>query len=88
MAKAYWITAYKSVSKPDNLAAYAKLAAPALTAAASTSATPANRTLFPESMVFVLPLPCSPVAFQRLGSHSYEGPCAKFQRARAAGGAA
>ena len=33
MAKAYWITAYKSVSKPDNLAAYAKLAAPALQAA-------------------------------------------------------
>jgi uncharacterized protein (DUF1330 family) len=33
MAKAYWITAYRSVSNPNALAAYAKLAAPALTAA-------------------------------------------------------
>ena len=33
MAKAYWITFYRSISNPDALAAYAKLAAPALTAA-------------------------------------------------------
>jgi uncharacterized protein (DUF1330 family) len=33
MAKAYWITAYHSISNPDALAAYAKLAAPALAAA-------------------------------------------------------
>lgn len=33
MAKAYWITAYRSISNPDALAAYAKLAAPALMAA-------------------------------------------------------
>lgn len=33
MAKAYWITAYRSISNPDALAAYARLAAPALTAA-------------------------------------------------------
>lgn len=33
MAKAFWITTYKSISKPDNLAAYAKLAGPALEAA-------------------------------------------------------
>jgi uncharacterized protein (DUF1330 family) len=33
MAKAYWITAYRSIAKPDALAAYARLAAPALTAA-------------------------------------------------------
>jgi uncharacterized protein (DUF1330 family) len=33
MAKAYWITAYRSISNPDALAAYAKIAAPALTAA-------------------------------------------------------
>jgi len=33
MAKAYWITSYRSISKPDALAAYAKLAGPALTAA-------------------------------------------------------
>ncbi|MSP29769.1 MAG: DUF1330 domain-containing protein [Acetobacteraceae bacterium] len=33
MAKAYWISAYRSVSNPDALAAYAKLAGPALTAA-------------------------------------------------------
>jgi uncharacterized protein (DUF1330 family) len=32
MAKAYWITAYHSISNPDALAAYAKIAAPALTA--------------------------------------------------------
>ena len=33
MAKAYWITVYRSISNPEALAAYAKLAAPALTAA-------------------------------------------------------
>jgi uncharacterized protein (DUF1330 family) len=33
MAKAYWVTTYRSVSNPDALAAYAKLAGPALTAA-------------------------------------------------------
>jgi uncharacterized protein (DUF1330 family) len=33
MAKAYWISTYRSISKPDALAAYAKLAGPALTGA-------------------------------------------------------
>jgi uncharacterized protein (DUF1330 family) len=33
MAKAYWISAYRSVSDPDKLAAYAKLAGPAIEAA-------------------------------------------------------
>jgi uncharacterized protein (DUF1330 family) len=33
MAKAYWISCYRSISNPDALAAYAKLAGPALTAA-------------------------------------------------------
>jgi uncharacterized protein (DUF1330 family) len=33
MAKAYWITCYRSVSDPEALAAYARLAAPALQAA-------------------------------------------------------
>jgi uncharacterized protein (DUF1330 family) len=33
MAKAYWITAYRSIRDPQALAAYAKLAAPALQAA-------------------------------------------------------
>ena len=33
MAKAYWITTYRSISNPDALAAYAKLAAPAIQAA-------------------------------------------------------
>ena len=33
MAKAYWISTYRSVSNPDALAAYAKLAGPALTGA-------------------------------------------------------
>jgi len=32
MAKAYWIGCYRSISNPDALAAYAKLAAPAITA--------------------------------------------------------
>jgi uncharacterized protein (DUF1330 family) len=33
MAKVYWIATYRSVSNPDALAAYAKLAGPALAAA-------------------------------------------------------
>jgi uncharacterized protein (DUF1330 family) len=32
MAKAYWISTYRSISNPDALAAYAKLAAPAIAA--------------------------------------------------------
>src|SRR3982751_4927238 len=32
MAKGYWITAYRSISDPEALAAYARLAAPALSA--------------------------------------------------------
>ncbi|MPZ57487.1 MAG: DUF1330 domain-containing protein [Rhizobiales bacterium] len=33
MAKAYWVTTYRSISDPDALAAYAKLAGPAIAAA-------------------------------------------------------
>lgn len=33
MAKAYWISSYRSISNPQALAAYAKLAGPALIAA-------------------------------------------------------
>ena len=33
MAKGYWIATYKSVSNPDALAEYAKLAGPAISAA-------------------------------------------------------
>lgn len=33
MAKAYWVATYRSVSNPDALAEYAKLAAPAIAAA-------------------------------------------------------
>lgn len=33
MPKAYWVTTYRSVQNPDALAAYAKLALPALLAA-------------------------------------------------------
>ena len=36
MAKAYWISSYRSISDTDALAAYAKLAGPALTAAGGT----------------------------------------------------
>jgi uncharacterized protein (DUF1330 family) len=32
MAKAYWVTTYRSISNPDALAAYAKLAGPAVAA--------------------------------------------------------
>ena len=32
MTKAYWVAVYQSVSKPENLAAYAKLAGPAIEA--------------------------------------------------------
>jgi uncharacterized protein (DUF1330 family) len=30
MAKAYWVTCYRSISDPEKLAAYAKLAGPAI----------------------------------------------------------
>ena len=30
MAKAYWVSCYRAISNPDALAAYAKLAGPAL----------------------------------------------------------
>ncbi|MFL6797743.1 MAG: DUF1330 domain-containing protein [Xanthobacteraceae bacterium] len=33
MAKAYWVASYRSVSDPDALAAYAKVAGPAIAAA-------------------------------------------------------
>ena len=33
MAKAYWVSCYRSISDPDALAAYAKLAGPAIAAA-------------------------------------------------------
>jgi len=33
MAKAYWVATYKSISDPDALAGYAKLAGPAIMAA-------------------------------------------------------
>ena len=36
MPKAYWVSAYRTVSDPDALAAYAKLAGPSLTAAGGT----------------------------------------------------
>ena len=36
MAKAYWISAYRSISNPGKLAAYAKLAGPSIAAAGGT----------------------------------------------------
>ena len=33
MAKAYWVATYRSISNPDALAAYAKIAGPAIMAA-------------------------------------------------------
>jgi len=32
MAKAYWVVCYRAIKNPDKLAAYAKLAAPAIQA--------------------------------------------------------
>ena len=37
MAKAYWVGTYRSVSNPDALAAYAKLAGPAIAAGGGRS---------------------------------------------------
>src|SRR5712675_165205 len=42
MARAFWITAYRSISNPDALAAYAKLAGPAITAAGGRFLTRGN----------------------------------------------
>ena len=46
MAKAYWVVCYRSIRNPDALAAYAKLAAPAIQAAGGRflvrTATPAK----------------------------------------------
>jgi uncharacterized protein (DUF1330 family) len=36
MAKAYWITTYRAISNPDKVAAYAKLAGPAIAAGGGT----------------------------------------------------
>ena len=36
MAKAYWVATYRSISNPEALAAYAKLAGPAIAAAGGT----------------------------------------------------
>ena len=36
MAKTYWIGTYRAVTNPDKLAAYAKLAGPAITAGGGT----------------------------------------------------
>ena len=47
MAKGYWIAFYRSVSNPDAMAAYAKLAGPAIAAAGgrfSRAATPRKHT--------------------------------------------
>jgi len=46
MAKGYWVVCYKSIKNPEKLAAYAKLAAPAIQAAGGKflvrAATPAK----------------------------------------------
>jgi uncharacterized protein (DUF1330 family) len=36
MAKTYWIATYRAVTNPDKLAAYAKIAGPAITAGGGT----------------------------------------------------
>jgi len=58
MAKAYWIAAYRSISNPDALAAYAKLAGPALAAAggrflARGNATKAYEAGLPQRVVLI-----------------------------------
>jgi uncharacterized protein (DUF1330 family) len=42
MAKAYWVATYRSISNPDALAAYAKLAGPAITGAGGRFLTRGN----------------------------------------------
>jgi uncharacterized protein (DUF1330 family) len=44
MAKAYWVACYRSISNPDALAAYAKLAGPAIAAAGGRFLTRGNAT--------------------------------------------
>ena len=42
MAKAYWIACYRSISNPEALAAYAKIAGPAIAAAGGRFLAPGN----------------------------------------------
>jgi len=49
MAKAYWVATYRSISNPDALAAYAKLAAPAIQAAGGRFLARGNATKAYES---------------------------------------
>ena len=43
MGKAYWVAAYRSVSNPEALAAYAKLAGPAIIASGAASSRAGSR---------------------------------------------
>jgi uncharacterized protein (DUF1330 family) len=51
MAKAYWISCYRSISDPEALAAYAKLAGPAIAAAGGRFLARANAAKAYESGV-------------------------------------
>jgi uncharacterized protein (DUF1330 family) len=51
MAKAYWISCYRSISDPEALAAYAKLAGPAIAAAGGRFLVRANAAKAYESGV-------------------------------------
>ena len=43
MAKAYWVTSYRSISDPEKLAAYARLAGPAIAPSAGAISRAATR---------------------------------------------
>jgi len=49
MAKAYWVAVYRSISNPDALAEYAKIAAPAISAAGGRFLARGNPTKVYES---------------------------------------
>ena len=50
MSKAYWVATYRAVKDPDKLAAYAKLAGPALTDKVRASWRVAYRPRFTNSV--------------------------------------
>jgi len=51
MAKGYWVTFYRSISNPDALGEYAKLAAPAISAGGGTFLVRGNPTKIYENAI-------------------------------------
>jgi uncharacterized protein (DUF1330 family) len=60
MAKAYWVATYRSISDPEALAGYAKLAGPAISAAGGrflARGTAAKAAIPKYSLIYILKLP-------------------------------